>query len=75
MVACPECGHRGSLGEFAYVSPAYEAGPASLRRCPACGELFVVDPLETEEEGASSPLPWGLSDVWGRKFNGKKREV
>ncbi|MBC7248616.1 MAG: zf-TFIIB domain-containing protein [Actinobacteria bacterium] len=74
MVACPECGHAGSLGEFAYVAPAYEVGPTSLRRCPTCGGLFVVDHLEAEEKEPSSP-PWGLSDVWGRKFTGKKREV
>ncbi len=75
MITCGYCGCRGCLGEFAYVSPAFEAGPASLRRCPACKGFFVVDPLEVEEAEASPDAPWGLSDIWGRRFTGKKREV
>ncbi|MDI6874069.1 hypothetical protein [Candidatus Solincola sp.] len=75
MVTCSRCGRSGSLAEFAYVGQAVEVGPVSLRRCPACGELLVVDELELERDGSSSPGPWGLSDIWGRKFTCKNGEV
>ena len=76
MVCCANCGHRGSLAEFRYVAQAEGAGPETLRRCPACGELNIVDELAAQErEDASSSRPWGLSEVWGRRFSKKDREV
>ncbi len=75
MVTCPSCGRSGSLADFAYLGQATEAGPFSLRRCPGCGEQVVVDELELEGEGPSSSGPWGLSDVWGRRFTLNNGEV
>jgi hypothetical protein len=75
MVGCAKCGHEGSLAEFSYVAQAEAAGPRALRRCPACGELIIVDELEAQEDGVPSPRPWGLSGIWGRSLSEKDREV
>lgn len=75
MVRCANCGHQGSLAEFRYIAQAEGAGPETLRRCPACGELNVVDELAAQEEAFPSSRPWGLSDIWGRRFSKKDREV
>lgn len=76
MLICTKCGHRASLVEFAYIGPADGTGPATVRRCPACSELIIIDELEIQEhEEIPSPKPWGLSDIWGRRFSKKDREV
>ncbi len=63
------------MREFTYLAQAGGAGPATLRRCPACGELNIVDELEAQEESTESPRPWGLSGIWGRKLSKEDREV
>lgn len=74
MVVCPRCGRSGSLAEFALVAQA-EVGPVTLRRCPTCHHTFPVDELELGESEDGNDRPWGMSDIWGRKFSGKNEEV
>lgn len=52
MITCGYCGCRGCLAEFVYVAQAGGMGPATLRRCPSCGELVIVEGVE-----ARNPLP------------------
>ncbi|MBC7253281.1 MAG: hypothetical protein H5T72_04845 [Actinobacteria bacterium] len=75
MVTCYRCGKSGTLAEFTYVGRAVEVGPVTLRSCPACGELLVVDELELEPDGPPSPAPWGTGELWGRKFTFENGEV
>jgi len=75
MIACASCGCTGSPGDFTYLAPAGGTGPATLRRCPACGELIIVDELEEQEESAPSSGPWGSGDMRDRRLTEKDREV
>ncbi len=52
-----------------------EVGPVTIRRCPICLNPFPVDELEQRDGESEDERPWGLSDIWGRKFSGKNREV
>ncbi len=55
MITCGYCGCRGSLAEFAYVAQAGGTGPATLRRCPSCGELVIVEGVEARNPPLSVP--------------------
>jgi hypothetical protein len=75
MITCSECGYSGSPAEFEYIAQADEAGANTLRRCPGCGRLLIVDELEARQpENDEKEKPWGLSDLWGRKFSKRKQE-
>jgi len=75
MVCCTDCGHEGSLVEFSYVAQAEGAGPDTLRRCPAHGELIIARGFAARDEDIPSSRPWCLSNKWGRRLFFKDREV
>ncbi len=56
------------------MAQAFEVGATALRRCPSCREILTVDQLELESE-SSGAKPWGISDIWGRKFSKRDREA
>jgi len=73
MALCTLCGNEGSLADFEYVSQAHEAGCATMRRCPACGELALVDELDEMDSGSAKRRPWGLAALWGTALRGKEK--
>ncbi len=76
MITCGYCGCRGCLAEFSYVAQAGGTGPATLRRCPSCGELVIVEGVEARN--APLPVPTrlrGLHTAQGSRREEKGKEV
>lgn len=73
MLKCDKCGHEGLRSEFRYVSQAHEIGAATYRKCPQCGGLVYCDEME-EDLKAQDIKVWGLHNLRGRTFSGKKKK-
>jgi len=71
MIRCTNCTYEGCVEEFPYVAQAGGRGPETLRRCPACYELVIVDELETEGKSILTPEPSGSGNVRGERVMGE----
>jgi hypothetical protein len=74
-IGCGNCGYEGPVAEYSYVAQAGGRGPETLRRCPACCELVIVDEPGGWDESALIPELWDLSEMRARSSSNKDREV
>ncbi len=63
MVTCTSCGCGGFLTEFTYLAQAGGVGSATLRRCPACGELVIINEPDATDAGDVTP-PETTRSAW-----------
>ncbi|MDI6830349.1 MAG: hypothetical protein QME88_03335 [Actinomycetota bacterium] len=75
MITCGYCGCRGCLGEFAYVAQAGGTGPATLRRCPSCGELVIVEGVEARHPPPSPTVLRAAAARSGTRSEKNGKEV